>query len=188
MARLIIGLVGRQGSGKGTAANLLKERYGAEVFRFSTVLGDVLARLAIERTRDNLITLSETLRHAFGEDVLAYAIERDAVGSEAELVVIDGIRRIEDLAALEPLPHFKLVEIAAPAKTRYERMKHRGEKSGEAEMSWDEFAEQEKAPTEITIPEVAARAWKAIDNGGTQADLVRNIDKMMEEFGMTPKA
>jgi dephospho-CoA kinase len=150
MSRHIIGLVGRQGSGKGTAAKILAEKYGAQLFRFSAILGDVLDRVAVERTRDNMI---------------------------------DGIRRIEDIAALEPLPQFKLVEISAPAKVRYDRMTHRGEKSGENEMTWDEFAEQEQAPTELSIPSVAARAWKAIDNDGSAEELTVKIDAMMQELG-----
>lgn len=182
MPKLIIGLVGRQGSGKGTAAKILQEKYQAELFRFSSILGTVLDRLAIDKTRDNLIQLSEGLRKGFGEDVLAYAIEQDALNAKSDIVVIDGIRRIEDIAALEPLPHFKLVEIAAPAKVRYDRMTHRGEKSGENEMSYDEFAELEQAPTEVTIPSVAARAWKAIDNGGTAEELEAKIDAMMHDI------
>lgn len=187
MPKLIIGLVGRQGSGKGTAAKLLQKTYGADLYRFSAVIGDILNRLAIEKSRDNMIKMSETLRKAFGEDVFAYAVENDVMKSTAGLVVIDGIRRIEDLAALEPLPQFKLIEIAAPAKVRYERMKGRGEKSGESKMSWEEFSSQEQAPTEITIPSVAARAWKAIDNGGTPEELEQRLDAVMAELGRTPK-
>jgi dephospho-CoA kinase len=184
MPSLIIGLVGRQGSGKGTVAKVLKERYHADLFRFSSILYDVLKRLTIEATRDNLIKLSGILRENFGEDVLAYAIENDALNATSDIVVVDGIRRIEDIAALEPLSQFKLIEISAPAKVRFDRMKGRGEKSGESQMSWDDFAAQEQAPTEITIPAVAARAWKAIDNGGTEEELLEKIDELMKELGI----
>jgi len=187
MPKFIIGLVGRQGSGKGTAAKILQERYGASLFRFSAVLGEILDCLAIERSRDNLIKLSETLRQSFGEDALSYAIEHQAVNSTSDVVVVDGIRRIEDISALEPLPIFKLIEISAPAKVRFDRMKGRGEKAGESGMSWEEFTEQEQAPTEVTIPSVAARAWKAVDNGGSHDELVAKIDAAMDELGMKPQ-
>lgn len=190
MPQLIIGLVGRQGSGKGTAAKILQTKYGASLFRFSAILGDVLNRIAISPSRENLIAVSGALRETFGEDVLAYAIERDVMAAEVPLAIVDGIRRVDDIAALEPSPTFKLVEISAPAKVRFERMKGRGEKPGEREMSWDEFAANEEAPTEITIPAVAARAWKAIDNSGTAAELEAKIDEMMKElhFDMIHKA
>lgn len=187
MPQLIIGLVGRQGSGKGTAASLLKEKYGAELFRFSAILNDVLQRLAVPSSRDNLITLSNLLRKGFGEDVLAYAIQRDILASQAKIVVVDGIRRIEDIAALEPLPQFKLIEVSAPAKIRFERMKGRGEKSGESEMDFDQFSAQEQAPTEVTIPSVAAHAWRAMDNGADQAHLETQLDALMQELGENPR-
>jgi dephospho-CoA kinase len=187
MPRLIIGLVGRPGSGKGTAAKYLQETYHAELFRFSSILNAVLDRIAVEKSRDNQIQLSEILRHGFGEDVLAYAIEKDALTAKSDIVVIDGIRRIDDLAALEPLPSFRLIEIATPAKLRYDRMTHRGEKAGENTMSYDEFQAQEQAPTEITIPAVAARAWKTIDNSGTAEELKAKIDAMMAELGEKPR-
>ncbi len=187
MSKLIIGLVGRQGSGKGTAAKYLQEHYGAELFRFSAILGDILKRLAIEKSRDHLITLSESLRNGFGEDVLAYAIENDALSATSDLVVIDGVRRIEDLTALEPLPQFKLIEIAAPAKVRYERLTGRGEKADEMQMTWGDFAALEEASTEVTIPAVAARAWKSVDNSGTTEDLITKLDTLMSELGVGPK-
>lgn len=187
MPKFIIGLVGRQGAGKGAAAELLKTAYGAVVFRFSAVLGDVLDRLSIERTRDNLIALSESLRKTFGEDALSYAVERDALASEADIVVLDGIRRIEDIAALEPLPNFRLIEISVPAKVRFERMKGRGEKVGESSMAWEEFIAQENVPTEASIAGVAARAWKAINNSGSQEDLKARMTEAMTEIGLSPR-
>lgn len=183
MSQYIIGLVGRQGSGKGTVAKILAEKYGAELFRFSAILGDVLDRIAIERTRDNMIKISEALRTSFGEDVLAYAIEKDAINSTSDIVVIDGIRRIDDIAALEPLPQFRLIEISASAKVRYDRMTQRGEKSGENEMTWDEFMAQEQAPTELSIPSVVARAWKTIENDGSAEELAIKIDELVKQLG-----
>jgi dephospho-CoA kinase len=187
MPSLIIGLVGRQGSGKGTAAKMLHERYGAKIFRFSAVLSDILNRLAIPTSRDNLIKLSETLRDTFGQDALSYAVEHEAVNAEANIVVVDGIRRIEDIAALEPLPAFKLIEIAAPAEVRYERMKGRGEKTGESTMSRQTFDEQELAGPEMTIPSVAERAWRVIENGGSPESLVEQINALMSELGAQPQ-
>lgn len=187
MPKLIIGLVGPGGCGKGTVADILREQYGASYSRFSGILGDILDRLSIEKTRDNLIKISEILRHGFGEDVLSYALEGDVVTSPKDIIVIDGIRRLEDIVALEPLPNFKLVAVDAPPRARYERMKGRGEKVGESELTWEHFLEQEKAPTEITIPGVMARAWKTISNAGTREALETHVHQMMKGLGFQPK-
>ncbi|MDP3793990.1 MAG: AAA family ATPase [Candidatus Uhrbacteria bacterium] len=183
MPKLIIGLVGQAGCGKGTVADILREQYGADYTRFSAILGDVLLRIHLEKTRENLIKLSEALRHTFGEDVLSYALEGDVVTSPKDIIVIDGIRRLEDIVALEPLPNFKLVAIDAPPKVRYERMKKRGEKVGEKNMTWEEFLKEEKASTEVTIPGVMARAWKTLSNANTREELETMVHQMMKELG-----
>jgi len=187
MPKLIIGFVGQIACGKGTAADLLREQYGAGYYRFSAILGDLLARLSIEKTRDNLIKMSEATRKYFGEDVLAYAIEKDAVQAKEDIVIIDGIRRPGDIVVLEPLPIFKLVAIDVPPKLRYERMKGRGEKAGENQLTWEQFQEQENAPTEVTIPLVMERAWKTISNEGGREEFETKVHALMKELGFKPK-
>jgi dephospho-CoA kinase len=183
MPKYIIGLVGQAGCGKGTVSDLLQSEYGAAYFRFSAILGDLLTRLHLEHGRDNFIKMSNTLRETFGEDVLSYAIEKDAVESSHEIVVLDGIRRPEDIVALEPLPFFKLVAIRVPAEIRYERMKGRGEKAGEQNLTWEAFLTQEQSPADRTVPFVMERAWKTIPNSGTREELEQNIRAMMSELG-----
>jgi dephospho-CoA kinase len=183
MPKLIIGLVGLQGCGKGTAAELLQKEYGAAYYRFSAILGDILTRLSLEKTRDNFAMLSGKLREAFGEDSLSYAVEKQAATDEHDVVIIDGIRRLEDIVALEPLPQFKLVAITADAKLRFERMKGRGEKIGESDMTWEKFLADENLPTERTIPEVMERARITIPNEGTREAFETRVREMMKELG-----
>lgn len=175
----IIGLVGRQGSGKGTVATYLVEKQNAVVFRFSAFLNSVLDLLAIPRSRTNLIKLSTCLRETFGEDALSYAVVKAATTSENPVIVVDGIRRIEDIAALEPLPNFTLIEISVPEEIRFARMKNRGEKAGESTMTWEKFKADEEAPTEVTIPQVAKRATVHLDNTGTPEELIEQLKKFL---------
>jgi len=184
MPKLIIGLVGQSGSGKGTVAEILREKYGAAVFSFGGLLGDLLDQLAVPRTRENLVKLSEIVRHAFGESTLAYALERAAVGAETDIVAIEGIRRLDDIVALEPLPYFKLASITTQPEIRFQRMKQRGEKAGERDMTWEQFIEQSKLPTELTIAAVEARATYKLDNSGSLEELHAEIDRLMEQFGI----
>lgn len=183
MPNHIIGLVGQSGCGKGTVADILTKQYGAAYSRFSAILGDILTRLHIDHSRDHFIALSNALRGSFGEDVLSYAIEKDAVLSQSAIVVIDGIRRPEDIVALEPLPFFKLVSVDVPAEMRFERMKKRGEKTGEQNMTWQDFTAQDHAPTEVAIPLVMSRAWKRLDNSKTPTELELQVTEMMKELG-----
>ncbi len=184
MPSIILGLSGQAGCGKGTIVDLLKAKFDVDYFVFSSILKDVLIRLHHELTRENFIKLSEALRKSFGEDALSYAIEHDALASNKQIVIIDGIRRPEDIVALEPLPQFKLLAIEVPAEIRFERMKKRGEKAGENDMTWERFLAEDQAPTEITIPSVMKRAWKTISNAGTREELETQLNNVLEELNL----
>ncbi len=182
MSRLVIGLVGRKGSGKGTVAKILKERYGASVYRFSDMLRDVLDAMHLEQSRENLIRISEILRSEFGEGVLKNAMVKKVAADSNQLVVIDGLRRLDDLTHLDELGEFRLIDVHVPAEIRFERLKSRGENAGESTRTFASFMELENASTEVTIGDVEAHAWKKIENSGDQAALIATIDSLMAEL------
>jgi dephospho-CoA kinase len=182
MPRLILGLVGRRGAGKGSVARLLDERYGARVVRFSAILEDILTRLSIEKTRAHFVTLSETLRHAFGEDILQRALLHEISEDTHNIIVLDGVRRIDDLSSLQTQKNFHLLSIESSLELRYARMKQRSEKVGEAQMSLEEFETLEQAPTERTIAEVEQLAWRRIQNNGTLEQLTEQLDGVLKDL------
>lgn len=187
MPKLILGLVGLPGCGKGTIAAYLQKAYGAEIFKFSTYLSRVLDVMALEHSRDNMIKISEALRNAFGRGALSYAVARDTLASTSNLVVVDGIRRYTDiLERLEQSPQFRLAAVIADPKIRYTRLTSRTEKTDEHGMTWEEFLAQEQRPTEVTIPETMTQAKIQIENNGTTEELKTRLDALMTEFGVTP--
>lgn len=182
MPRILIGLIGRKGSGKGTVAKLLKERYHASIYRMSDPLRDILERLALEPSRENLVQLSEVLRRGFGEQIIMQALRKQIEQDPHELIVIDGIRRQDELRDLDMLGIFRLVRIEAPLELRFERLRTRGENAGEAQRTFASFQEMEHAPTEITIGDIEHLAWKTIHNNGTPAELEHAVAEMMQEL------
>lgn len=184
MPKLILGLTGQIGSGKGYIGEYLEKHYGAELFKFSTYLSRALDVMGLEQSRDNMIHISEGLRHAFGEDALSYAVARGATKSTATIALIDGIRRPEDLAGLSPLPQFELMAVQADQKVRYERIANRGEKAEESSMTWEDFLSQEQRSTELTVPKTMTMATLQIQNNGTTEELEQQIDALMAQFGI----
>lgn len=180
--KIIFGFSGLMASGKGTAAKYLEENYHAETFRFSTILRAVLDRLFLEHSRDNLIKLSEVLRGTFGEDLLAKVIARDAEASSHKLVVVEGIRRLADIAYLQQIPGFILVEIAADIDVRYQRIIERRENPDDATKTFEQFLKDHERSTEISIPEVIAKATERIDNNGSLEELHRQLDTLVKTY------
>jgi dephospho-CoA kinase len=96
---IVIGVTGEMASGKDTVTEYLVARYGAKKYRFSDILRSILDLLYIPQTRESLTKLSILLRQGYGDDLLAQVIEKKAADDKAHpLVVIDGIRRYQDIA------------------------------------------------------------------------------------------
>ena len=182
MAKIIIGLVGPIASGKGVTKKYLETKYGAKHCKFSTPLRDVLIRLRIDISRDNMIDLSTILRERYGQDLLAKVIASDASRLDSDIVVVDGVRRIDDIEHLSTLPHFKLVKVDADPKIRDERMKLRNENVGDAEKTFGEFMEDHERETETTIPGVMEKAQYSLENDGSLEELYSQIDSLVEKL------
>lgn len=182
MDKLIICFVGLIASGKDAAKKYLEEKYGANSFRFSSVLRDALDALGLESSRDNMINISTWARETFGNDLLAKAIAKKALEANNNLIIIDGARRLDDLKYLRENKKFYLIAIEAETKIRYERSLTRNENPGDKEKSYETFLEDHKRETEITIPETMASADFKIDNNGDFPALYEQIDNLMKKL------
>ncbi len=180
--KIILGLVGSLASGKETSKKYLALKYKSQDCRFSSILRDILSRANLSNSRDNIQRLSTVLRANFGEDLLASAIAIDASKLNADVVVIDGVRRFTDIEHLKDLPNFILVKIDADSKIRYDRMKLRNENEGDSKKTYEEFLKDQEAEADKQIPEVMKSAKFAIDNSGSFEDLYKQIDELIKKF------
>jgi len=179
MAKIIIGLTGRIACGKGVIKKYLIENYHAKDYRFSTILRDILDRLHVEKSRENLQDLSTIVRHHFGENVLANAMALDIQDDSTEFIVIDGIRRMADIENLREMNGFKLIRVVADEKTRFDRVVKRNENPGDDQKTMAEFLAEEQAEAEATIPEVMSHADFEIINDSTLDDLAERVDDII---------
>ena len=182
MSKTILGFTGLAASGKEVAKKYLEEKYGAENFRFSTIMRDVLTRINVDISRQNLQAVSLCLRQTFGEDLFAKVIANDAKNAKSDIIVIDGVRRLADIAHLTKLEGFHLIAISADPVIRHERLKNRGENVGDSEKSFEQFLNDEQQEAELKIPEVMANADITINNDGSLEDLYQQIDKIVAKI------
>lgn len=180
--KLIIGLAGEIASGKGTAAKYLVEHHGAITYRFSTILRDVVRRLHLTEDRDTLQKISTFMRKEFGEDTLAKVMFEDAKHDAHTLIVIDGVRRLEDVKYLRELPEFKLAYITAPMRTRYERLVLRGENVDDTTKKYEDFEKDHQRESEREITKLEPFAQEVIDNTGSLPELYTQLDTVIKKY------
>ncbi len=175
---MILGLVGEKLSGKDTIAAYLAQRYGAEHFRFSHILDDILRMLNLSVSRRNEIDLGLSLRKIFGPHVLVEALRKRMESSASDFKVVNGIR-MDEFDVVKAWAGAKIIYITAPSEIRFERYKQRHEKADDAVMDFAHFSAQDQEPTEIGIPALGAKADFKIDNIGSLENLYKKADDII---------
>lgn len=180
--KIILGFVGDLAAGKGTLAAYLKEKHGCNVYKFSTMLRDVLKRLYIDHTRENLQELSRLLREQFGQDLMSKVIAHDVSNDPNHLVVVDGIRRPTDITYLQQISGFHLIYVTADSKIRWERLVKRNENPGDDQKTYEEFLKDEQAEADHLIKELGTQAEDTINNDGPIEALYASMDALLERY------
>ncbi len=160
-------------------SSTILKKYNAEQIRFSDSLRFVLDMYAVPQSRDNIDALSTFLRNTYGEDVLARAVEKRALLSEKEIVIIDGVRRKVDYAQLGKHPNFVLIYIDVKPEIRYERSKTRNENEGDADLTYEEFLADDSGEPQQQIESLKEYAHFVIDNNGTAEEFDRQIEAVL---------
>ena len=182
----IIGLTGRNASGKGTAANILKNR-SFTYHSLSDTLREELRRRGIDESRETLTKLGNELRQSKGPGVLADLMIENIISSGNHIV--DSIRNpfeAESLTREYENHSFHLISVDAKPEIRFERLKKRA-RSGDS-TTWDSFLAQEALEENSVDPNkqqlflTMKKADFSIDNSGTLEDLERNIDNILSNL------
>ncbi len=180
--KIIFGLVGQQASGKEETKKYLAEKYNSKDCKFSASLRDILSRAGIEISRANMQKISQVLRENFGQNILAKIIAKDAMSLDSDIVVIDGVRRFDDIEYLSKLPNFVLVAIAANPELRFERVLKRKENVGDDTKTFEQFLKDNEAEADREIPEVMKSAKYTILNEGTIEELYKQINEVIKKL------
>jgi dCMP deaminase len=179
---MLIGLTGRNASGKGEVAKYLQTK-SFYYFSLSDVIRDEVRKRGLPLTREMLIQTGNELREHFGPGILAHRIL--ARVEDDKHYVIDSIRNPSEVEALRAAKHFKLLRVEAHLHTRFERLKNRA-REGDP-LSFERFVELEEREWEGSqnsqnLRVVEALADYAVSNDGTLEQLHAEVDRLIPQM------
>jgi len=184
MQSIIVGVLGRIGGGKGTAARYLHEKYGFHIISMGDMVRDEAVKRGIKKTRENLQKLSTGLRLKYGQDYFCKQALSRIQKQKIERVIIDGIRStLEYKFWKENVPYFVLIRIDADKKIRFERLKKRG--GSRAPRTWTDFLDQEKGEDKLypgSFDQFLSLSDYNIENNSTGKVLQNNLDILMHKL------
>ena len=168
---MLVGLTGRNASGKSTLVSWFSER-GLTSVSCSDSIRTWLMEQGIETTREALIEGGRELRRKGGAGVLAEMLLEILDGEDA---VVDSSRTPAEVEALRGRGDFTLIEVRADEESRWQRMTTRGRSGDPTEK--EAFLSQEAAEAKSKD-----EAGQALDATAEMADITVLNDGSIDDL------
>lgn len=177
---IVIGIIGKPGSGKDTVTDYLTKKYKGKVVKFADPLNEMLHIFVDHVSRDDQQWLSFQMRERFGEDIFAKVLRKRILSGDS-LIILNGIRFWENVEFLKSFKNNHSIFIDVNPKTRWKRVFGRKEKKDD-KVSFKKFQELDNAETEATIDAIGQRADFIINNEGDAKTLFQTVDAIMQKI------
>lgn len=187
MSKIIIGITGTLGAGKGTIVDYLVKN--KEFIHFSAredVINKEIEKKGFPITRDNMVLIANDLRKNYGPSYVAEKLFKMAQNSDKNCV-LESLRTVGEIESLRKKGKFYLFAINAERKTRYDRVQERKNTQSD-NVSFEKFIEQEETemksddPNKQNLSKCIRMADYVFENNGTIEDLYKKIDEVISKL------
>lgn len=189
MKTKIIGLVGKRASGKDVAAKYLSRKYKVNEIILSNFIYQALDVLNIPPNRRNIAWFIQKIRSRFGREILADSAIKKIKESNPKLVIVNGIRVKKEFEMFKKNfgRDFSLVTLFTNDNLRWKRVIRREKKTkinkDKLKKSLKSFLVQERRiVTEKDIPYLEKHADYVVENNGTQKELFKKLDELVNKI------
>ncbi len=177
---LIIATVAEKGAGKGLFVRLVQRLLPDKKIvsvRFSDIWREILHILDQEESRENISNLATAIRELFHDNgILVGAMQKRLAGMDADIIILDGLRKAEEVGPLVRKNDGILIYIVASPEIRFARRREHAETTDERGMDWEQFMHQENLAPEITVRHIGeTMADATIENNGTVQEFEKKV-------------
>lgn len=176
----IIAFTGMPFSGKSEAVKIAKER-GIPVVRMGDMIWEETKKQGLELNDQNVGMIANNMRKIYGMDIWAKkTIKKINSMKKTDLLVIDGVRNIEEVEIFEKKlgKDFVLIAIEVSDKTRHKRALMRNRKDDS--MDPDLVNHRDRRELSWGLGNVIASADSVVTNEGNLEDFKTKIKKLLK--------
>ena len=178
----ILAFTGMPFSGKSEAVKIAKEM-GISVIRMGDMIWAETKKQGFEINDHNVGHVANDMRKVHGMDIWAIkTLEKIKTMENVSLLVIDGVRNIEEVETFEKElgKDFILVALEVPNETRYRRAMARGREDDSQDINL--VKERDKRERSWGLDNVIASADIVVSNEGSIGEFQEKIKKMLQKF------
>ncbi len=171
----VLGICGLPGSGKSTVIDAVKD------LGIVITMGDVIRKEAklrnINLTSDNLGRLAKELREKGGSEIVAKKCVEMISEFRTEIIIIDGVRSLEEIDVFRRLWKFPLIAIELNDEKRFERLTERGRSDDPTNLK--DLRERDNREIGFGLKKVIKKANYKIINDSTIEELKKKSRELV---------
>ena len=168
------------GAGKSTIADGLKPK-GYEIINMGNAVREEARNRNLEPTRENLGKLMLDLREKNGPGAIAELIKPQIESSQSNVILVDGLRSIDEIEVLRKFGNVKLLAIHASTDTRFDFLQKRGR--SDDPQTKEHFEERDNRELGVGISTSIALSDYAISNIGlTKDELIESAYEIIQSW------
>lgn len=178
--KLLVCLTGMPGAGKSTIADGLKSK-GYEIINLGNAVREEAKKRNLDPTRENLGKLMLELRENNGSGAIAELAKPIIESSNANVLLIDGVRSNDEIQVLRKLGTVKLLAIHASTDTRFNFLQKRGR--SDDPQTKEHFNERDDREIGVGVSNSIALSDFAISNIGlTKDELIKKSYDIIQRW------
>ncbi len=182
----VIGVIGKNGSGKDEVLKHLKDKYNVPFLSTGDMVREIAAREGRTPDRTTLQEISDSYFREYGQGCFVKMVAEKIREKGWPVAGISGVRSPHDVGLMREIlgPSFVLIEVfVTDPRVRFERMRKRGAERDTD--SYQDFLEQDRGEEQLFHVEEAARlADYALSNDGGLEDLQWAIEDLIARKGL----
>jgi dephospho-CoA kinase len=176
--KLVIGVVGMPGSGKGVLGDVARELGFSVVIMGDTVREEV-AKRELEPTPENVGRIMLQIRREKGPAIVAERCITRIKSAESQGIVVEGIRSLAEVEVFRrEFPKFKLLSIHSSPETRFQRIFNR--RRSDDPSNWQVFTDRDLRELKVGIGSAAAMADYVILNEGSLRQFKMRVKRLLK--------
>jgi len=179
LKKRVIVIVGMPGSGKAVASRVARD-LGYPVLVCGDVIREEAKKRELSPTPENIGELMLKIREEEGRAIVASRLIPRIQAQNANVVVVEGARNIEEIDEFRKYYDVRTLAIHASPSTRFSRLKSRGRSDDPS--NWNDFTVRDKRETDVGIGRLISTADKMMINEGSIREFKANINKLLREM------
>jgi len=181
----VIGVIGKNGSGKDEVLKYLKEKHNVPFLSTGDMVREIAAREGRTLDRATLQEISDSYFRKYGQGCFVKMVAQEIRDEGWPVAGISGVRSPHDVELLREIlgGSFVLIEVSVTdPRVRFERMRKRGAERDTA--SYERFLEQDRGEEQVFhVGEAAKVADYSLSNDGNLEDLHRAVEDLIARKG-----